>query len=353
MVRDRRIECNPLAHLSPLNAHVEEHRQRRVLEPDEYRRLLEAAQTGPQRCRLSGPDRFVLYLVASNTGLRNQELASLTPESFDIGGNEPSVIVQASYSKHRRQDVQPIRHDLADVVREYLASKPAGERLWPSRWWTKAAKMIRADLKDARKQWIEEAGENVELRKAREKGDFLTYVNADGEVYDFYAQRGQMITTLEQAGVSLKTLQTLGRHSRVETTMTHYARKPKLADTRAALDPLPSLPTSSPEKPFEELKATGTDGVSMHIEKNVCARFAQTNESSGNPEGLAETAVSKMTGVTDDVSHCGGQDLRPHETEGHQENEKGPSRIRTGGGGFAIRCLSRLAKGPLVKPGKT
>src|ERR1035438_5964949 len=86
--------------------------------------------------------------------------------------------------------------------------------------------MIRADLKDARRKWIDEAGENAEERKAREKSDFLTYVNADGEVFDFYAQRGQMITALEQSGVSLKTLQALARHSRVETTLKHYARKP-------------------------------------------------------------------------------------------------------------------------------
>lgn len=168
MVKDRRIASNPLMHLSPLNADVEEHRQRRSLESDEYRRLLEAAHAGPQRCKLSGPDRFMLYLVASNTGLRNQELASLTPESFDLDGDEPSVVVEASYSKHRRQDVQPIRADLAELLREYLAGKPAGERLWASRWWTKAANMIRADLKDARRNWIDEAGETPRsARRAR------------------------------------------------------------------------------------------------------------------------------------------------------------------------------------------
>jgi integrase len=133
-------------HLSRLNAEVEDHRQRRALELDEYRRLLQAAHSGPQRCRLSGPDRFMLYLVASNTGLRNQELASLTPKSFDLDVDEPNVIVHASYSKHRRQDMQPIRHDLADLLREYLVGKPTEERIWASRWWTKAAKMIRADL---------------------------------------------------------------------------------------------------------------------------------------------------------------------------------------------------------------
>src|SRR5260370_31825261 len=29
-----------------------------------------------------------------------------------------------------------------------------------------------------------------------------------------------------------------------------------------------------------------------------------------------------------------------------RQNGRGPSRIRTGDGGFAIRCLTRLAKGP-------
>src|SRR5439155_324998 len=36
---------------------------------------------------------------------------------------------------------------------------------------------------------------------------------------------------------------------------------------------------------------------------------------------------------------------------GIEGKEKGPSRIRTGDGGFAIRCLSRLAKGPSGEDG--
>jgi hypothetical protein len=203
----------------------------------------------------------MLYLVTSNTGLRNQELASLTPDSFKLSGTDPSVTVQASYSKHRRQDVQQIRADLADLLRDYLAGKPAGEPVWPGRWWYKAAKMMRADLKDARRAWIKEAGEDAQERQRREESDYLTYKNAAGEVFDFYAQRGQMLTALEQAGVSLKTLQTLARHSRVETTLKHYTRKPRLADTRAALDSLPALPTNALTERKQILAATGTDGA--------------------------------------------------------------------------------------------
>jgi len=30
--------------------------------------------------------------------------------------------------------LQPIRRDLAELLREYIAGKPAGEPLWASRW---------------------------------------------------------------------------------------------------------------------------------------------------------------------------------------------------------------------------
>lgn len=343
MVKDRRIDANPLAHLSPLNADVEEHRQRRVLQPDEYGRLLKAARVGPQRCRLAGCDRMMLYLVASNSGLRCQELASLTPESFVLDGDEPSVTVEASYSKHRRQDVQPIRADLAELLREYLASKPAGERIWPHRWWTKAAKMIRADLKDARRKWIDEAGEDANEREARKKSDYLAYINADGEVFDFYAQRGQMISALEQSGVSLKTLQSLARHTRVETTLRHYARRPRLADARAALDALPPLPTKGPETTVETLRATGTDGNCL---RSVCA-ISKIERDSARP---AETRGAKGIVESVDASRCPADELRTIETEEVRVSERGPSRIRTGDGGFAIHCLTAWLRGPLSLP---
>jgi hypothetical protein len=65
---------------------------------------------------------------------------------------------------------------------------------------------------------------------------------------------------MQNAGVSLKTLQELARHSRVETTLKHYARV-QLADVRAALDHLPPLPTDHPGA--EPLRATGTDGAAV------------------------------------------------------------------------------------------
>jgi hypothetical protein len=99
--------------------------------------------------------------------------------------------------------------------------------------------------------------------------------NADAELFDFHAQRGQMITALEQANVPLKTLQALARHSRVETTLRHYSRKRRLADSRAALDNLPPLPGTGPERDL--LRATGTEGAQPRL-RNACALGDSTSD---------------------------------------------------------------------------
>lgn len=42
--------------------------------------------------KLAGPARRMLYLIAGATGLRASELASLTPESFDLAAAPPAVV---------------------------------------------------------------------------------------------------------------------------------------------------------------------------------------------------------------------------------------------------------------------
>jgi hypothetical protein len=116
--------------------------------------------------------------------------------------------------------------------------------------------MVQTDLAAAKKKWIE-AVTDAAQRRHRDESDRFAYKNADGQFFDFHSLRGQFISAMENAGVSLKTLQALARHSRVETTLKHYARV-QLADVRSALDSLPSLPEG---RAPETLRATGTDPV--------------------------------------------------------------------------------------------
>ncbi len=261
LVDDGRGAFNPLQSLRPLNAEVEDHRERRCLLEEDFQAFLRAAAAGKVAGRLPGADRFMVYLVAGWTGFRAQELASLTPASFRLDGDAPSVVVEAGYSKHKREDVQPLREDLAGLLRDWLSGRPAGERLWPGAWWNKAAELVQADLAAARAAWIAEAADPEEGRR-REETDRFAYCDAEGRFFDFHSLRGQFISTMQSAGVSLKTLQTLARHSRVETTLKHYARV-QLADVRAALDALPPLPEGRPEGEPRAVRATGTEGAGV------------------------------------------------------------------------------------------
>lgn len=239
---------------------TEDHRERRPLPFIEFEALVQTTRKGRTRRRLAGPDRALLYRVTSFVGFRAQQMASLKPESFRLDGEAPTVTVEAAYSKHRREDVQPIRQDLAELLKDWMTGKPAGERLWPGTWWKHVAKMVRADLEVARAEWIKEAGEDQDERTRREQSSYLAFRDDASRVFDFHALRGQYVSNLEAAGVTPKMLQTLARHSRIETTLKHYARV-QLADTRAALDKLPPLSGTGQESAAPTLQATGTDAA--------------------------------------------------------------------------------------------
>ena len=53
---------------------------------DELRRLIEAAASGPDFQRMTGPARALCYRLAVPPGLRYSEIGSITPESFDWDG---------------------------------------------------------------------------------------------------------------------------------------------------------------------------------------------------------------------------------------------------------------------------
>jgi len=201
---------------------------------------------------VTGPDRAMLYRLAVGTGFRASELASLAPESFDLGANPPTVTVEAGYSKHRRKDVQPIRRDLADLLRRWLKGRKQGEPVF--RMPDKPVKLIQADLKAARREWLAEAASQKE-RKSREQTSFLAYRDGAGRVADFHALRHTYVSRLVRSGANIKVVQQLARHSTPTLTLGRYAHV-QLVDQTQALDALPALEPTGPER--EEAKATGT-----------------------------------------------------------------------------------------------
>ena len=112
LVKERRWPENPFAHLSRLNARVDVRHERRALSTDELSRLISTTEKSKETFRgLDGATRAMLYRLATMTGLRAAELASLTPASFDLAADMPTVTLEAGYSKRRHEDVLPLHPD--------------------------------------------------------------------------------------------------------------------------------------------------------------------------------------------------------------------------------------------------
>jgi hypothetical protein len=161
-------------------------------------------------------------------------LRSLTPESFNLDGEPPTITIQAGYSKHRREDIQPIRRDLANILWTYIAGKPAG---------TPVFKMPKKTYK---------------LMRANCKAAGVAYCDDAGRYADFHAWRHTFISTLSKANVSVKLAQTLARHADPKLTLNTYTHV-GLFDTSAALETLPGMTLPQAEKQTAATLKTGTD----------------------------------------------------------------------------------------------
>jgi integrase/recombinase XerD len=211
--------------LKPFNENIDRRRERRALSGEELGLLLAAAAAGEPLVAyrgsrgdggrfpvlITGPQRAALYRLAMGTGFRAAELRSLTPESFHLDTEQPTVTVQAAYAKNRKTTVQPIRRDLAAALRPILSGRSPMQPVLPIPH--KTAKLLRHDL--------EAAG--------------IAYRDERGRVVDFHALRHSYITHLINSGVNPKVVQTLARHSTITLTLDRYVHAEQ-EDLRKALE---------------------------------------------------------------------------------------------------------------------
>jgi len=222
-VTTRRLLANPMLGVERLNTAVDVRHARRALTPEEVSKLIASARTsGISIQRFTGEQRARIYLMAYLTGLRRQELGSLTPRSFDLNATPPTVTVAATASKHRQEDVLPLHPELAGMMRGWLNGMQPGDKLFPRLGQRKTHVMVRKDL--------ERVG--------------IPYENEEG-IADFHASgRHTYITELLRNGASLPEAKELARHSDIKTTMryTHIG----INDQARAIAALPVLQPSVP-----------------------------------------------------------------------------------------------------------
>lgn len=208
LMKSERLSRDPFAMLRLINeASDPNRRQRRALEPQEFIRLIRAAEAGDIVESVPGSERALLYLVAAWTGLRRKELAAITLSHLSLDTDPPFIHLPAAATKAKRDD-QPIPlHTLvAEKLHQWLQSRPLkpGEPIF------------RLQTRSGR------------LRKTSKMMEYdclaagLPYVGDLG-VADFHSHRVSFITNLCRSA-DFSTVVDLARHSDPKLTAKIYDR---------------------------------------------------------------------------------------------------------------------------------
>jgi len=108
---------------------------------------------GLTRFHLIGPERAMLYRLAAETGLRRNELRNLQVSSFDF--DKCTVVVEAAYSKRRREDIIPLKPDTVSEFKHFVSGRHPNAPVF-SRINNKTSDMLKADLADAEISYCDE-----------------------------------------------------------------------------------------------------------------------------------------------------------------------------------------------------
>ncbi len=320
MVQDQRVGESPFEHLRGVNVRTDRRHDRRTLEPDELRILLEATAAGPKRFGMSGFERYLLYRFAAETGLRANEIRNLKIRDFDL--DSLSVTAKAAYSKRRREDVQPLRPDTAELLKEFFKGKTPNVKAFGGtcrRLTRRTSDMIKADLADAG----------------------IPYVDDAGRFADFHSLRHTTGSLLAASGVHPKVAQSIMRHSDINLTMSRYTHTLAGQETKAVAG-LPDL--SLPSSQSQRAKATGTESSGEWTLKRTPTAFSECDSlatADSRDEKPSETRVNHncLSG-----REIGIEKFR----SSSNDNENGEGGIRTRGAGvyphdgLANRCLKPL-----------
>ncbi len=192
--------------------------RRRALTPEEIGRLLEVAP----------PDRRILYQVALCSGLRANELRSLTPADLDT--QKGGLLLRPEWTKNRKGGFQPLPvwllRELADYATRDRATAAYREAYEQAHAVTEApaGRLLFVPSHPAGSFDEDCAAAGIPKRKL-------------GGKVDFHALRTTFVTLLDGAGGSVKETQTLARHADPALTWNVYGRasEERLAELAAVV----------------------------------------------------------------------------------------------------------------------
>jgi integrase len=278
----RRLPSNPFKGVPKADEKADPRRRRRSMTGAELARLLDVARrplldaptvrrgqrkgeafanVRPEvRARLDalGPERALIYKTLVVTGLRKNELATLSLAQLRLDAPVPHVELDAAYEKNREGTGVVVRADLADDLRAWIDEKLTAIQADALR----RGEPIPAEL-PAAALLFELPGGLLRIFGRDLKAAGISKRDERGRTLDVHALRTTFGTLLSRGGVPLRTAQTPMWHSDPKLTANVYV-DPRLLDVHGALDvlPTPSL-GEGPAGEREKARATGTYGRSF------------------------------------------------------------------------------------------
>jgi site-specific recombinase XerD len=221
--KEKRASFSPVAHLYSLNVNTDRRHVRRALTIEQCRSLLAVTKHRPDIYHMSGAERALMYRVALESGIRANEIKTITVGRCHLDTDPPTMTVIAGYRKQRKERIQPIPRNLAKVLKDYIGNRRAKEPLFPNMpGIPNLSKMIRRDLAAAN----------------------IPYKDVEDRVVDFHALRHTYATNLARAGVHPKVAMDLLGHSDINLTMAYYSHT-EIKERGASLENLPTLDEDS------------------------------------------------------------------------------------------------------------
>ncbi len=310
LTEHHKLPRDPLSSVKKPNPKADRRRERRMLLPEEWRRLEMATEAGPERYGMTGGERLLLYGTAIQTGLRSNELRSLTRGRLYFDADPPYVTCKAGSTKNKKDARQYIQPELAADLKAHIATKAPKAPVFSLPHESNLARMLRDDLAEARKDWLKEAKADPQKYAQRQQSDFLADTNHEGEITDFHSLRHTCGAWLSMTGAHPKVVQTVMRHQSITLTMDTYGHlfPGQEADAVGRMRELLIAPP-------EALRATGTDNATADT-PNGAQRQAQragreTRQSGARGcDDTTNTAAQKKTPKSLRVADL-GDDMRP------------------------------------------
>lgn len=270
-----------------------------------------------------GREHALIYKALVLTGLRRGELGSITVGQLELDGPTPHLVLHAADEKNRQGSDIPLRADLVEDLRAWLAGKLAqlqaaarlrlGEAV-PMRLPADAPLFdVPAGLGKILDRDLVAAGLARRVRDPKTGRASIDKRDERGRTIDVHALRHTFGTHLSKGGVPLRTAQAAMRHSTPALTANVYT-DPKLLDVAGALDALPVLPLDG-ELQAQRQVATGTAGEASAgtTGRQAPARTLVPRLVPTSGRGCPSRAA---TGQTDPVEHGDAGEGEWPETDG-------------------------------------